>query len=140
MNKLQRINKACKWLIYKGYADTHSGLAARLGYQKSYFSQILNGKVPLSDSFIDAICNLDENINEVWIKEETGDIVKGVAEDDTVEYIKLMRELVETKNDIISTQLLAIKSQQDAIDVFKQLLAIKSPKKDPHDPSGTLQR
>lgn len=39
-----------------------------LGYTKSSFSQIVNGRVTLSDNFVKKLCGLDENINEVWKK------------------------------------------------------------------------
>lgn len=67
MTDLQRVRKVCKWLIYMGYAENDKELAELLGYTKSSLSQILNGKVPLSDKFIDKLCNIDENINKVWI-------------------------------------------------------------------------
>jgi hypothetical protein len=46
-----------------------------LGYTKSSFSQILNGKVPLSEKFVKKLCSLDENINGVWILEGDGEML-----------------------------------------------------------------
>lgn len=69
---LQRVKKVCKYLIYKDYANNDTELASLLGYTKSSLSQILNGRVPISDKFIDMLCSIDENINKVWIYSDQG--------------------------------------------------------------------
>ena len=73
---LQRLKKVVKWLIFSGFGENEKELAELLGYTKSSFSQILNGKVPLSDKFLDKICSLDNNINKVWILENKGEMLK----------------------------------------------------------------
>lgn len=76
MTENQRIKKAINWLIFQGVAESEKELADLLGYTKSSFSQIVNGKVPLSEKFVKKLCGLDENINEVWILREEGDLFK----------------------------------------------------------------
>ncbi len=71
MTVLKRIRKVINWLIFNEYAENDAQVASKLGYTKSSFSQIIKGKVPLSEKFIDKLANADENINKVWIK--TGD-------------------------------------------------------------------
>lgn len=73
---LRRIKKAVNWLIYCEIAENEKELAERLGYTKSSFSQIVNGRVPLSDKFIKNLCSLDGNINDVWIKSGTGEMFR----------------------------------------------------------------
>ena len=73
---LQRLKKVVKWLIFSGFGEIEKELAEVLGYTNSSFSQILNGKVPLSDKFLDKICSLDNNINKVWILENKGEMLK----------------------------------------------------------------
>lgn len=73
---LQRLKKVVKWLIFSGFGENEKELAEILGYTKSSFSQILNGKVPLSDKFLDKLCSLDSNINKVWIMENKGEMLK----------------------------------------------------------------
>lgn len=72
----QRLKKVINWLIFQGIAVNERALAELLGYTKSSFSQIVNGKVPLSDKFVKALCSLDDNINEVWIKTGEGNLFK----------------------------------------------------------------
>lgn len=72
----QRVKKAINWLIFQEIAVNERALADLLGYTKSSFSQIVNGKVPLSDKFVKALCSLDDNINEVWIKTGEGNMFK----------------------------------------------------------------
>lgn len=76
MNELQRIKKVINWLIFQDMAENERDLSEKLGYTKSSFSQIVNGKVPLSDKFIKKLCSLDENINEVWVKSGSGTMFK----------------------------------------------------------------
>lgn len=76
MTYIQRIKKVINWLIFQGIAENERDLSEKMGYTKSSFSQIINGKVPLSDKFLKNICSLDENINEVWVKEGAGTMFK----------------------------------------------------------------
>ena len=74
MEELRRIKKVINWLIFKDVADSEKGIAEVLGYTKSSFSQIVNGKVALSEKFIRKLCSLDENINFVWVQYGTGEM------------------------------------------------------------------
>ena len=76
MDIKQRIKKVINWLIDQEIADNERALSEMLGYTKSSFSQIVNGKVPLSDKFVKKLCSLDENINEVWVSDGTGEMFK----------------------------------------------------------------
>lgn len=76
MTDIQRIRKTINWLIFKEVAENERALAELLGYTKSSFSQIVNGKVPLSEKFVKKLCALDENINEVWVLREEGEMFK----------------------------------------------------------------
>lgn len=79
---LKRVKKLIKWLIFSDYGENEKEIAEMLGYKKSSFSQILNGKVPLSDRFIDNLVSIDKNINKVWIKTGEGKMLKdGVTPD-----------------------------------------------------------
>ncbi len=72
----QRLKKVINWLIFQDIAVNERALAELLGYTKSSFSQIVNSKVPLSDKFVKALCSLDDNINEVWVKTGEGNLFK----------------------------------------------------------------
>lgn len=74
-----RLRKVINWLIFQEVAENEKALAELLGYTKSSFSQIVNGKVPLSDKFVKALCGLDENINGVWIKTGKGELFKNAV-------------------------------------------------------------
>lgn len=76
LTDLQRIKKVVKWLIFSDYGENEKEIAELLGYKKSSFSQIMNGKVPISDKFIDKITSVDENINKVWVKNGNGEMLK----------------------------------------------------------------
>ncbi len=75
MEKLDRVKKVVKWLLLTDYAVSESDLAEKLGYKKSSLSQILNKKVPLSDKFVQVLCDADKNINKVWIEEGEGSMI-----------------------------------------------------------------
>lgn len=72
---LRRLKRAINWLIFQEVAENETELAEKLGYRKSSFSQIVNGKVPLAEKFINRLCSLDENINGVWILTGEGDLL-----------------------------------------------------------------
>lgn len=72
---LRRLKRAINWLIFQEVAENETELAEKLGYRKSSFSQIVNGKVPLAEKFVNRLCSLDENINGVWILTGEGDLL-----------------------------------------------------------------
>lgn len=80
MTDVQRVRKAINWLLFKGAAENDRELSETLGYTKSSFSQIVNGRVPLSEKFVRKLCRLDENINEVWIMTGEGCMFKTTPE------------------------------------------------------------
>ena len=64
-----RLKKVVKHLIAKGLGSNQQDIGNLLGYSnKSSFSQVLNNKVPIPGDFIDRICDLDKNINKVWVE------------------------------------------------------------------------
>lgn len=75
MKQTQRIRKAINWLIFQEVAENERALANLMGYTKSSFSQLVNGKVPLSEKFVKKLCSLDPNINEVWIMTGEGNLL-----------------------------------------------------------------
>ena len=68
----KRVKKIINWLIFKELAENEKNLAEKLGYTNSSFSQLVNGRVPLSDKFVKALCSLDDNINFIWVKSGEG--------------------------------------------------------------------
>ena len=72
MSDTKRMRKVINWLIYKEIAGSERELSEILGYTKSSFSQIVNGRVPLSDKFVGKLCSLDNNINKVWVLKGEG--------------------------------------------------------------------
>jgi transcriptional regulator with XRE-family HTH domain len=108
MLDIQRVKMVCKWLIFNDYADNDSELAKLMGYTKSSFSQIMNGKVPLSSKFIDKLCNVDQNINKVWVFTGKGD---------------MLRKEVSTLEISIEANNITIKGMQDKIDLQDEIIS-----------------
>lgn len=67
MDKIQRINEAIKWVVFEGLAKNHTDLAHKLGYKKSSFSQIINGRVNISTSFINRLVTFAPILNRKWL-------------------------------------------------------------------------
>lgn len=110
MSVYKRLTKVCNWLIFNEVAENHTDLARLIEYTKSSFSQIINGKVPLSDKFIDKLCELDRNINKVWVKSGDGNMFlepePDLIAEPKVPYEKmgdkeLWAELLRSKNETI---------------------------------------
>lgn len=74
MDACKRLEKVINWLIFKEVAENERALSELLGYTKSSFSQIVTGKVPMSEKFMKKICSLDENINFVWLQSGEGEM------------------------------------------------------------------
>ena len=77
METTKRIKKVINWLIYQEVAENERALSDMLGYTKSSFSQIANGKVPLSEKFARNLCALGENLNSVWLLTGEGTMFTG---------------------------------------------------------------
>jgi len=67
MPEIKRLRKVLNWLYFNEYAENDTDFSQKIGYTKSSFSQITNGKVPLSDKFLNKLCAFNQNINKVWI-------------------------------------------------------------------------
>ncbi|WP_233266123.1 helix-turn-helix domain-containing protein [Myroides fluvii] len=74
MDKIQRLNEAIKWIVFEGLAKNHTDLAKKLGYKKSSFSQIVNGKVNISNSFINRLVAFAPILNRKWLHNGEGSI------------------------------------------------------------------
>ncbi|MBQ2796843.1 MAG: helix-turn-helix transcriptional regulator [Tidjanibacter sp.] len=72
---IQRVIKVVEWLIFEGIAKNRRDLAEKLGYTESSFSQIINGKVNISERFIKKLYNLDDRLSEEWIKTGKGEML-----------------------------------------------------------------
>lgn len=124
MSELERIRKVCNWLIFAEFAESDSVIAQKLGYTKSSFSQILNGKVPLSEKFINRICLFDKNINKVWILEGTGEmLLDNSLKDDCRKKIERLEEQLNDKVEIIAYQ------KKEIVILQKQLQDCENEKK-----------
>ena len=76
MTEIQRVRKVADWLLFKGYAQSDRELAEKLGYSRSFFSQIMNEKAPLSVRFVRQLCSASRNINYDWVLTGTGQMLK----------------------------------------------------------------
>ncbi|MFT4062564.1 MAG: helix-turn-helix transcriptional regulator [Edaphocola sp.] len=119
---LKRVRKVCQWLIFQDLALNDADIADKMGYTRSSFSQIINGKVPVSEKFISKLCLFDKNINKVWVMDGIGDMflnqdstlirepnaLYGDNNEKTV--IALLNEISQLKDTIIKLQ-----AEQNAI-------------------------
>lgn len=71
-----RVIKLIDWLVFDGKIKNRRDLAEKIGYTESSFSQILNGKVKLSERFIKKLAMFDERINVVWLLSGEGSMIK----------------------------------------------------------------
>lgn len=78
MTKLQRVNEAIKWIYFEGLAINQADLSDKLGYTASSFSQIVNGKVNLSDSFINKLSKFAPKLNKAWLLNGQGEMLSPV--------------------------------------------------------------
>lgn len=72
----QRVSDVIRFLIFSKVALDKQDLAQKLGYNVSSFSQIINGRVPLSNKFVDKLIEFAPNINEEWLRTGEGEMLK----------------------------------------------------------------
>jgi len=103
------------------YAENERELAEKLGYTKSSFSQIVNGKVTLSERFVQKLASVDKNINEVWILTGEGNMLNSSEAGGSV--VTIPSNVWE----VIQTQAESLKSKDKQIDelvaILKQQIA-----------------
>ena len=116
MTETQRVKKVINWLVFMEYAENERELAEKLGYTKSSFSQIVNGKVPLSERFVQKLASVDRNINEVWIMTGEGNMLNSVEAGTSV--VTIPANVWE----VIQTQAESLKSKNKQIDELVALL------------------
>lgn len=116
MTETQRVKKVINWLVFMEYAENERELAEKLGYTKSSFSQIVNGKVPLSERFVQKLASVDRNINEVWIMTGEGNMLNSVEAGTSVVTIPA------NVWGVIQTQAESLKSKDKQIDELVALL------------------
>lgn len=116
MTETQRVKKVINWLVFMEYAENERELAEKLGYTKSSFSQIVNGKVPLSERFVQKLASVDRNTNEVWIMTGEGNMLNSVEAGTSV--VTIPANVWE----VIQTQAESLKSKDKQIDELVALL------------------
>ena len=116
MTETQRVKKVINWLVFMEYAEIERELAEKLGYTKSSFSQIVNGKVPLSERFVQKLASVDRNINEVWIMTGEGNMLNSVEAGTSV--VTIPANVWE----VIQPQAESLKSKDKQIDELVALL------------------
>ncbi len=84
MTILERVIKVSEWLIFEKIVDSRRDLAEKLSYTESSLSQILNGKVNLSQKFIKKLSNLDSRVDFEWVSSGTGKMLKTDSDSSSV--------------------------------------------------------
>lgn len=113
MTDLQRVDKLLKWLIFEGFASNNMEIALKLGYTKSAFSQIINGKVSMSEKFIDKLVSVNSNINKLWITSGSGSML--FSDNANVQFEKIRTHFSES---IGTVPLLPISAQGGSLNEF----------------------
>lgn len=76
---IQRVGEVVRHLIYSKVALDKKDLSKKLGYNASSFSQIINGRVPISDKFIKKLVQITPNLNENWLIKGEGEMITAPA-------------------------------------------------------------
>lgn len=72
----QRVTDLVNWLIFSKVALDKKDLSQKLGYNVSSFSQIINGRVPISDKFVERLLEFAPNVSEDWLVKGVGEMLK----------------------------------------------------------------
>ena len=70
MDRLERVKRVVKWLISEGIVKSQNDLANLMGYNDSSVSQIMTGRVKLSNKFVSRLAQVNSKINIKYFEEE----------------------------------------------------------------------
>lgn len=79
MSTNQRLTEAIEWLKKNEKILSNNDFAVKLGKHKSYISDIVNDKRPVSGKFITQIVNEFPQLNSAWLLTGEGSMLKGEA-------------------------------------------------------------
>lgn len=71
----ENLKKTVKWLVMQGKASSQRELALQMGYNPSAFSQILNGRVPVSEKFLGRLAAFEPMVNLEWLRTGQGNML-----------------------------------------------------------------
>lgn len=74
----QRVKRAIKYLLAEDLGRNQRDLAEKLGYTESSFSQLLNGKTPISRPFLKKLYVMCPNLNPDWLENGEGEMFTNV--------------------------------------------------------------
>lgn len=75
MTEVERAKSIVKWLISNRVALTQKGIAQKMGYNHSVLSQVLNGRVSMTEKFMQTLCSLDSRLNYEWLLNGSGEML-----------------------------------------------------------------
>lgn len=79
MTKNERVKKVIFWLISQGVANTQEEIAAKIGNNVSYLSQVVSGKKPVSGKFINNFCLVFDKVNPNYLSMTEPNMLKEEA-------------------------------------------------------------
>jgi transcriptional regulator with XRE-family HTH domain len=124
MAELYRIKEAIFLLKKRKIIKKQDDIAERTGYNKSSISEIINGKVPLSEKFIKIFCS-EFGISYDYIISGTGEIIEDMVSEPQLYYGNDKVIQLEKENDLLKK---IIKAQDETIELLKRQ---NVPKNDP---------
>ncbi len=120
MDLYDRIKIVIQLLIGYKVADNQEGVGVLLGYKnKSYFSQIINGKTPLPNKFLENLANLDNRISGKWLIHNQG-LIESKQVYEAAPIIEISTDSTEKDGYIIELQRDKIKSLEKELQDQKQ--------------------
>lgn len=122
MSSLDRVIEVIFKLKKLGAIKKQDDIAEKTGYNKSSISEILNGKVPLSDKFIQ-IFAAKYNVNEIWIYTGEGEVFNNSKPSEPDENPKSSDELVKTLEILLKMKDETIKMKDSEIGLRDKTIA-----------------
>lgn len=94
MTKEERLKEVIKYLIFKEYGSSDKEIAKIIGIHHTDLSQMLAGKRTITDKTANKIGNAFSFVNSEWLKNETGEMLKNVSDNNkSTSSIKIIDEV-----------------------------------------------
>lgn len=122
----QRVKEVVNLLIFQKYSKSAKDLAAKIGYNHTFLSQIVSGKVKVSRKFLEKLKEVDDNININWVLTGEGEMISKNetripnSEPATEVLVKNLLDMIERKDKTIIEMAKEIGELHNEVSILKK--------------------
>ena len=127
MTDIERVVNLIDWMVFTKKITSRRQLSEKMGYKESYLSQILNGKVPVTEKFLKKLSITGDGVNFNWLLNGEGEMLtssdlKQQIENDTITIPKEVWSVIKSQADSLRIRDESLQSKDNQIDELIKLI------------------